>query len=51
MDAQLLPEHSILYARRNFPDYAKLHGAGVIGIPGFWQEPSGRDSHLETTQL
>jgi hypothetical protein len=30
------------YLRRNFPDYAKLYGAGVIGIPGFWQEPSGK---------
>lgn len=26
----------------NFPQYAKLHSrAGVVGIPGFWQEPSG----------
>ncbi|MEK6283038.1 MAG: hypothetical protein AABN95_21985 [Acidobacteriota bacterium] len=25
-----------------FPEYAKLYsGAGVVGIPGFWQEPSG----------
>ncbi len=30
------------YIRRIFPDYAKLYGAGVIGIPGFWQEPSGK---------
>lgn len=26
----------------NFPEHAKLHSrAGVVGIPGFWQEPSG----------
>jgi len=26
----------------NFTDYARLYsGAGVVGIPGFWQEPSG----------
>lgn len=26
----------------NFPTYAKLYSrAGVVGIPGFWQEPSG----------
>ena len=26
----------------NFTDYAKLYSrAGVVGIPGFWQEPSG----------
>ncbi len=30
------------YVSRSFPDYAKLYGAGVIGIPGFWQEPSGQ---------
>ena len=30
------------YVRRIFPAYAKLCGAGVIGIPGFWQEPSGK---------
>lgn len=30
------------YVWRLFPDYAKLYGAGVIGIPGFWQEPSGK---------
>jgi len=30
------------YVRRTFPDYAKLYGAGVIGIPGFWQERSGK---------
>ena len=34
------------FARRNFPDYAKLHGAGVIGIPGFWQEPSSGRIHI-----
>ncbi len=26
----------------NFPNYGKLYSsAGVVGIPGFWQEPSG----------
>ena len=30
------------YVTRSFPDYAKLYGAGVIGIPGFWQESSGQ---------
>ena len=30
------------YVRRIFPAYAKLCGAGVIGIPGFWQEASGK---------
>lgn len=30
------------YVRRIFPDYSKLYGGGVIGIPGFWQEPSGK---------
>lgn len=29
------------YVRRTFPRYANLYGAGVIGIPGFWQERSG----------
>ena len=29
------------YVRAHFPEYAKSHsGAGVIGVPGFWQEPS-----------
>src|ERR1051325_1814846 len=28
--------------RTYFPEYAKAHsGAGVVGVPGFWQEPSG----------
>jgi hypothetical protein len=28
--------------RVHFPEYAKSHsGAGVIGVPGFWQELSG----------
>lgn len=30
------------FVRTTFPQYAKRYaGAGVIGIPGFWQEPSG----------
>jgi hypothetical protein len=30
------------YVRVHFPEYAKSHsGAGVIGVPGFWQELSG----------
>ncbi len=30
------------YVRTNFPEYAKSHsGAGVGGVPGFWQELSG----------
>jgi hypothetical protein len=30
------------YVRTRFPEYAELDsGAEVIGIPGFWQEPSG----------
>jgi len=30
------------YVRVHFPEYAKFHsGAGVIGVPGFWQELSG----------
>jgi hypothetical protein len=29
------------YVRNHFPDYAKLYsGAGVIGVPGFWQDYS-----------
>jgi len=29
------------YVRNHFPDYAKLYsGAGVIGVPGFWQDCS-----------
>jgi len=28
--------------RTHFPEYAKAHsGAGVVGVPGFWQEPAG----------
>src|SRR6185503_18943699 len=28
------------YVENHFPDYAKLYsGAGVIGVPGFWQDP------------
>ncbi|HEV8429959.1 MAG TPA: hypothetical protein VGQ41_18810, partial [Pyrinomonadaceae bacterium] len=28
------------YVRVYFPEYAKFHsGAGVVGVPGFWQEP------------
>ena len=31
------------HVRVHFPEYAKFHsGAGVIGVPGFWQELSGR---------
>jgi hypothetical protein len=31
------------YVCTHFPEYAKFHsGAGVIGVPGFWQEQSGR---------
>jgi len=30
------------YVCARFPEYAKSHsGTGVIGVPGFWQEPSG----------
>lgn len=30
------------YVCAHFPEYAKFHsGAGVIGVPGFWQELSG----------
>src|SRR6185369_3104777 len=29
------------FVQRHFRDYAKLYSAGVIGIPGFWQEASG----------
>ena len=30
------------FVRNTFPEYAKRYaGAGVVGIPGFWQEPSG----------
>ena len=30
------------HVRVHFPEYAKFHsGAGVVGVPGFWQEPSG----------
>jgi hypothetical protein len=30
------------YVRARFPDYAKSYSdAGVVGVPGFWQEPSG----------
>jgi len=30
------------YLRAHFPEYAKAHsGAGVVGVPGFWQELSG----------
>jgi len=30
------------FVRNTFPDYARLYaGAGVVGIPGFWQEPAG----------
>jgi len=30
------------YVRTHFPEYAKSHsGAGVVGVPGFWQELSG----------
>lgn len=30
------------YVLDNFPEFGKLNGrAGVVGIPGFWQEPSG----------
>ena len=30
------------YVCAHFPEYAKfLSGAGVIGVPGFWQELSG----------
>jgi hypothetical protein len=30
------------YVRNHFPEYAKSHsGAGVVGVPGFWQELSG----------
>jgi len=30
------------YVHKSFPHYARLYGTGVIGIPGFWQDPSGR---------
>jgi hypothetical protein len=31
------------YVCTHFSEYAKFHsGAGVIGVPGFWQEQSGR---------
>src|SRR5688572_30472815 len=37
--AAMLNEH----VRVHFPEHAKFHsGAGVIGVPGFWQELSGR---------
>ena len=30
------------YVRVHFPEYVKSHsGAGVVGVPGFWQELSG----------
>jgi hypothetical protein len=30
------------YVRARFPDYAKSYSdAGVVGVPGFWQELSG----------
>jgi hypothetical protein len=30
------------FVHHNFSEYAKLYsGAGVVGLPGFWQEPSG----------
>lgn len=29
------------FVRKHFHDHAKLYSAGVIGIPGFWQEASG----------
>jgi hypothetical protein len=30
------------FVRTTFPEYARRYaGAGVIGIPGFWREPSG----------
>ena len=30
------------HVRVHFSEYAKFHsGAGVVGVPGFWQEPSG----------
>jgi len=36
--AGILNEH----VRVHFPEYAKFHsGAGVVGVPGFWQDPSG----------
>jgi hypothetical protein len=36
--AGILNEH----VRVHFPEYAKFHsGAGVVRVPGFWQEPSG----------
>ncbi|MET0649338.1 MAG: hypothetical protein ABW208_22230 [Pyrinomonadaceae bacterium] len=31
-----------VFVRAAFPEYAERTGyAGVIGIPGFWQEPTG----------
>jgi hypothetical protein len=36
--AGILKDH----VRVHFSEYAKFHsGAGVVGVPGFWQEPSG----------
>jgi hypothetical protein len=30
------------YVRANFPEHAQSHsGAGIVGVPGFWQELSG----------
>lgn len=30
------------YVRARFPEYAESYsGAGVVGVPGFWQELSG----------
>jgi hypothetical protein len=30
------------YVRTNFPEHAESHsGAGIVGVPGFWQELSG----------
>ena len=30
------------YVRANFPEHAESHsGAGIVGVPGFWQELSG----------
>ena len=30
------------YVRANFPEHAQSYsGAGIVGVPGFWQELSG----------